>query len=48
MTKEVSFPNQAAWISRALVVIRRDAMDWRDRRGRKVANPKTNRKMDNI
>ncbi|MEK0425881.1 MAG: polymerase sigma factor SigV [Planctomycetota bacterium] len=37
MTKEVSFPNQAALISWALVVIRRDAMDWLDRRGRKVA-----------
>lgn len=48
MTKEVSFPNQAALISWALVVIRRDAMDWLDRRGRKVANPKTNRKLDNI
>jgi RNA polymerase sigma factor (sigma-70 family) len=37
MTKEVSFPNQAALISWAFVVIRRDAMDWLDRRGRKVA-----------
>jgi DNA-directed RNA polymerase specialized sigma24 family protein len=37
MTKEVSFPNQAALISWAFVVILRDAMDWLDRRGRKVA-----------
>ena len=37
MTKEVSFPNQAGLISWAFVVIRRDAMDWLDRRGRKVA-----------
>jgi len=37
MTKEVSFPNEAALISWAFVVIRRDAMDWLARRGRKVA-----------
>ncbi|MFM8571120.1 MAG: sigma-70 family RNA polymerase sigma factor [Pirellula sp.] len=37
ITKEVYFPSEAALISWALVVIRRDAMDWLDRRGRKVA-----------
>jgi len=37
MTKEVTFPNQAALMSWAFVVARRDAMDWLNRSGRKVA-----------
>ena len=37
MTKDVSFPTEAALMSWAFVVVRRDAMDWLDRRGRKVA-----------
>ena len=36
MTKEVRFPTEAALLSWAFVVIRHDAMDWMDRRGRKV------------
>ncbi|MBU6387457.1 MAG: RNA polymerase sigma factor [Pirellula sp.] len=36
MTKEVCFPTEAALLSWAFVVIRRDAMDWLERRGRKV------------